>query len=84
MPSASKGETWPKRLPRPGPFGSKVSKLWNSTIRPISGATRTAKASRARPAGPPGRRARAAAAPSRARPIPIQIAAATASQTRPG
>ncbi len=46
MPSASSGETWPKRLPRPGPFGSKVSKLWNSTIRPISGATTTAKASR--------------------------------------
>ena len=54
MPSASKGETWPKRLPRPGPFGSKVSKLWNSTIRPISGATRTAKASRARPAARQG------------------------------
>ena len=27
MPSASKGEIWPKRLPRPGPLGSKVSKL---------------------------------------------------------
>ena len=43
MPSASKGETWPKRLPRPGPLGSKVSKLWKSIIRPISGAIRTTK-----------------------------------------
>ena len=43
MPSASKGETWPKRLPSPGPLGSKVSKLWKSSMRPISGAIRTAK-----------------------------------------
>ena len=43
MPSASKGETWPKRLPRPGPLGSKVSKLWKSSMRPISGAMRTKK-----------------------------------------
>ena len=38
MPSASSGESWSKRLPSPGPSGSKVSKLAKSTIRPSSGA----------------------------------------------
>ena len=48
IPSASKGETWPKRLPRPGPLGSKVSKLWKSIMRPISGAIRTRRRGRQR------------------------------------
>ena len=47
MPSAVKGEIWPKRLPRPGPLGSKVSKLWKSIIRPSSGRAPTRKTTRA-------------------------------------
>src|SRR5690349_12792163 len=42
MPRPSKGEIWPKRLPRPGPLGSKVSNCLKSIMRPISGAIRTA------------------------------------------
>ncbi len=74
MPRAVKGEIWPKRLPRPGPLGSKVSKLWKSIIRPSSGRAPTRKTTSASSRGRSGSDRSNAS----------QATRITASQIRPG